>query len=89
MKKRTKKERIRRRRRRRRNQIGKIERPAHYYGRHNYSKDVLPNANGTQIAAVHSRHRRQRRNGPVCCCMTLFAANALQCIFSGDEICPQ
>jgi len=35
--------------------------------------------------AVHSHNPRQRRNGPFCCCMTLFAANALQCIVSGEE----
>jgi len=28
---------------------------------------------------------RQRRNGPFCCCMTLFAANALQWIVNGKE----
>jgi len=44
--------------------------------------------NQMQTAAVHSRHPLQRRNGLVCCFMALFAANALQCIFIGDEICP-
>jgi len=34
--------------------------------------------------AVHSHHPRQRRNGTLCC-MTLFAANALQCIVNGEE----
>ena len=27
---------------------------------------------------------RQCRNGPVCCCMTLFASSTLQCIVNGD-----
>ena len=63
------------------------------------AKDVLPNINRTQAAtqitlrprcllSVHSRHPRQRWNGPVCCWMTLFAASALQCIFNLEEICP-
>ena len=38
--------------------------------------------------AAHSHHPRQRRNVPVSCCVTLFAASALQCIFNGEEICP-
>ena len=34
--------------------------------------------------AVHSHHPRRRRNVPFCC-LTLFAANALQCIVIGEE----
>jgi len=30
--------------------------------------------------AGHWNHPQQRWNGPVCCCMMLFAASALQCI---------
>jgi len=41
------------------------------------AKDVLPNTSRTQAAEITPM---QRRNGPVCCCMTLFAANALQCV---------
>jgi len=37
------------------------------------------------VRAVHSDHPRQRRNGPFCCCMTSFAANALQCIVNREE----
>jgi len=38
--------------------------------------------------SVHSHHprTRQRRNGSMCCCITLFAASAFQCIFNGEEI---
>ena len=28
---------------------------------------------------------RQRRNGPFCCCVALFTANALQCVVNGEE----
>ena len=58
----------------------------------NTTTDVLPNkphagcnidhtlpALGTPITP------RQRRNGPVCCCMMLFAASALQCISMGRK----
>ena len=38
-------------------------------------------------SAVHSHRPRQRRNGPVCCWMTLFAASTLQCIVNGEENC--
>ena len=43
------------------------------------------------VRAVHSRHPLQRRSGPFCCCMTLFAANALECIVNGKanlQNCP-
>jgi len=61
------------------------------------AKDVLPNIKRT-LAAVWVTllpcclftpiTPRQQWNGPTCCCVTLFAANALQCIFNGEEICP-
>jgi len=38
--------------------------------------------------SVHSHHPQQRRNGPVCCCMTLFSSSALQCNFNEEEIRP-
>ena len=41
------------------------------------AKDVLPNINCTQAAKIT---RRQRQNGPICCYLTLFAANTLQCV---------
>jgi len=31
----------------------------------------------------------QRWNSPICCCMTLFAASALQCIANGEENPPK
>jgi len=38
------------------------------------AKDVSPNINWTQAGEITSR---QQRNGPICCCLTLFAASTL------------
>jgi len=42
------------------------------------AKDVLANTNHTQPHCELLLTLLQRQNGPVCCCMTLLAASALQ-----------
>jgi len=62
-----------------------------FYLLEKYNNRQRGNRRSHFACAVHSRHPRQRRNGPFCCCMTLFAANALQCTVSGEanpQNCP-
>ena len=47
------------------------------------AKDVLPNSNRTQAAKVAPS--QQQWNGPVCCCMTIFAASAFHSIAAGGD----
>jgi len=42
------------------------------------AKDVLPNAS-------RRNHPRQRRNGPVCWCVTLFAESAFHSVAVGGD----
>jgi len=43
-----------------------------------------PTVDHTSPALCTPSTRRQGRNGPFCCCMTSFAAKALQCIVTGE-----
>jgi len=46
-------------------------------------KDVLQNVNRMQAPEITPP--RQRQNGPLCCCVTLFAATAFHYVTAGGD----